>query len=145
MGTNRDRLRIAGRLSGNRCAQRGVGPHDRPAYKKRAPGLAFKSSFHLNDGLSAMGMSDPLDPERADFSGIGGIPCPQMRCLYAGVAAHEALNEVNEEATIAVAATAVESVEKVSRGGPPQTPRVRIDRPFISLIRDIPETGGLDL
>ena len=61
-----------------------------------------------------------------------------MGCLYISVAAPEALVEVNEEGTNAVAATAIESTERVSTGGPPTLPRVRSNRPFIFLIRDIP-------
>lgn len=81
------------------CPTGRLGSHDRPAFRKGRferfkrrlkadmaevtivapeetrverfmPRFGFKSSFDLKDGLSAMGMPDPFNPERVDFSGI---------------------------------------------------------------------------
>ena len=99
------------------------------------PRFQFESSFDLKGHLSAMGMPEAFDPERADFSGINGIACPSQACRYVSVAAHRALVENNEEGTKAVAATGLITKEV---SGEPSWPRVSIDRPFIFLIRDIP-------
>lgn len=94
------------------------------------PQWEYKSKFGLGSALDAMGMTDAFSPSVADFSGING-----GRDLFVQGVVHEAFVKVNEAGTEAAAATGI----IVGITSIPPTPRVvRIDRPFIYLIRDIP-------
>lgn len=95
------------------------------------------SSLSLGDALSALGMKDAFDRDRADFTGIAKPPAPADR-LYIGRVFHKAFVKVDEKGTEAAAATAVVMARA---GGAPQRPfEVTADRPFLFLIRDM-ETG----
>jgi len=96
------------------------------------PKFTYSSSFSLRDTLAAMGMSIAFSSS-ADLSGMDGT-----RNLSIGDVLHKAFVSVDEAGTEAAAATAV-----VVIGTSPQPPiEVRIDRPFIFMIRDI-ETGAI--
>jgi serpin B len=98
------------------------------------PQFTYESSFNLNDALSAMGMPDAFDRDRADFSGMDG-----KRDLLIGFVVHKALVRVDEEGTEAAAATAVGMQLKAA----PAAPRVvEVDRPFLFLVRDT-KTGTM--
>ena len=103
------------------------------------PIVEFEATVALIEMLAEMGMPDAIDPERANLSGINAIACPAQECLYVDVAAHKAFVSVDEEGTTAVAATGI-GTRTVS--GRPLLPTVRIDRPFVFLIRDVP-TGTI--
>ncbi len=95
------------------------------------PRYKFDSSFSLNKALSTMGM--PLAfTDQADFSGMTG-----NRDLSISDVIHKAFVSVDESGTEAAAATAV-----IMRAtSMPLSPtEVRVDRPFIFVIRDI-QTG----
>jgi len=80
----------------------------------------------LNDDLKALGMTDAFD-ERADFSRLstsGGLSISAVK--------QKSWVDVNEEGTEAAAATVVEIIETSL----PQTPVVRVDRPFLFVIRE---------
>ena len=97
------------------------------------PRFEFRSKFGLTEALSALGMPQAFT-EAADFSGIDGT----QELLISDVI-HEAFVAVDEEGTEAAAATAV----VIGITSAPVDPReVRIDRPFLFLIRDI-ETGAV--
>lgn len=86
----------------------------------------------LKNALESLGMIDAFDPFRADFSRMDG-----RRDLFIGDVLHQAFIAVDEKGTEAAAATAV---TMVATGMPPQALEVKVDRPFIFLIRDL-ETG----
>ncbi len=87
----------------------------------------------LKQALESLGIEDAFDPLRADFSGMDG-----RRDLFIGDVLHQAFVAVDEKGTEAAAATAV---TMVATGMPVTSPReLRVDRPFIFLIRDV-ETG----
>lgn len=90
------------------------------------PRFKVTQSFQLNEALSALGMPLALDPDRADFSGIG----PR---LHISKVIHKAFVDVNEEGTEAAAATAV---LMATDSVPPPTPAFRADHPFLFLLRD---------
>ncbi len=96
------------------------------------PRFETTSEFSLTDALSALGMPQAFT-EAADFSGIDGT-----QELFISDVIHKAFVAVDEEGTEAAAATAV----IVAAESAQEPPVVRIDRPFIFLIRDI-ETGAL--
>ncbi len=96
------------------------------------PKFEYESSFGLKQPLTTLGMEDAFIPEAADFSGMDG-----RRDLFIQDVLHKAFVSVDEVGTEAAAATAV-IVGTTSM--PPEPIEVKIDRPFIYLIRDI-ETG----
>ena len=90
------------------------------------PSFEFEAQFKLGAMLQKMGMSNAFNPQLADFSGMDGT-----KSLSISDAFHKAFVLVNENGTEAAAATGVVI------GVTSLPPRVRVDRPFIFLIRDI--------
>ena len=90
------------------------------------PPFEFEAQFKLGAMLQKMGMSNAFNPQLADFSGMDGT-----KSLSISDAFHKAFVLVNENGTEAAAATGVVI------GVTSLPPRVRVDRPFIFLIRDI--------
>jgi serpin B len=94
------------------------------------------ASFLLRDALAALGMPDAFVWRQADLSGMDGT-----RELFVVNVVHKAVIEVDEERTVAAAATAV----PVAASAPPSEPEIvemTIDHPFILLIRD-EKTGAI--
>jgi serpin B len=97
------------------------------------PKFEYVSSFALKKALATMGMPVAFS-DGADFSGMTG-----NRELFIADVVHKAFVSVDEAGTEAAAATAV--VMKLTAA--PVTPvTVKVDRPFIFLIRDV-ETGTI--
>jgi serine protease inhibitor len=80
----------------------------------------------LNDDLKALGMVDAFDG-RADFSRLSPVPTLQISAVK-----QKSWVDVNEEGTEAAAVTVVEIIETSL----PQIPVVRVDRPFLFVIRE---------
>lgn len=92
------------------------------------PRFKIESSFpSLKSTLTALGLTDAFDAQRADFSGISEQP------LFISDVIHKSFVEVNEEGTEAAAATGV-IMRATSIGRPPAV--FRADHPFIFLIRE---------
>jgi serpin B len=100
------------------------------------PKFETRSSFQLNDPLIQLGM--PLAfSDAADFSGMTGD-----RDLKISAVIHQAVIEIDESGTEAAAATAV-VMARITSAGPPSEPfEIRVDRPFLYLIRDA-QTGTI--
>ena len=94
------------------------------------PKFSFTTDFGLKEQLTALGMSDAFDPDRADFSGMTG-----KRDLYIDNVLHKAFVAVDEEGTEAAAATAV--IMDLASAMLPDV-SLTVDRPFIFMIRDLP-------
>jgi serpin B len=92
------------------------------------PKFKYSSKFSLPDQLSALGMMDAFDPDRADFSGMTG-----NQDLFIGDVIHSAFVAVDEKGTEAAAATAV--IMPMAMAPSPKI-ILTIDRPFIFIIRD---------
>jgi serpin B len=92
------------------------------------PKFTFNASFNLTATLSALGMPDAFDADRADFSGMDG----QKDLLIQGVL-HKAFIVVDEQGTEAAAATGVTVGTTAMPAGPVT---VNIDHPFLFLITD---------
>lgn len=88
----------------------------------------FKYGFRteLNEILQLMGMDLPFS-DAADFTGISDLPLKISRVL------HEAFIETNEEGTEAAAVTVVEFVATSIQ---PSTLVVKLDHPFMYIIRE---------
>lgn len=99
------------------------------------PKFEFESSFNLNDELEQMGMVAAFTPYVADFSGMNG-----NLELYISDVIHKAFVSVDEEGTEAAAATAV--TMRATAMPSDEIVELKIDRPFIFLIQDIP-TGSI--
>ncbi len=97
------------------------------------PKFEFESDFSLSKTLAEMGMPTAFGFD-ADFSGMNG-----KRDLYISDVVHKAFVLVDEEGTEAAAATAVIVAEM---GAIIPEIEMKIDRPFIFMIRDI-ETDSI--
>ncbi len=97
------------------------------------PRFEFDSNFNLNQFLAKMGMPVAFSGG-ADFSGMTG-----NRDLFISDVIHQAFISVDEAGTEAAAATAIVMPTSAPPGAPVE---VKIDRPFIFLIRDI-QTGTI--
>jgi len=99
------------------------------------PKFTFDSEFNLNAALKSLGMVDAFDKNQADFSGMTGKPD-----LYISDVQHKAFVAVDETGTEAAAATAV--IMGLTSALPQQPVEIKVDRPFIFMIRDN-QTGSL--
>jgi serpin B len=96
------------------------------------PKFRFDATLRLKDALVELGMVDAFD--QADFSGMDGT-----QELFVDEMYHQAVVAVDEAGTEATAASAVVMARK---GAPSVEQEVKIDRPFIFMIRDI-DTGTI--
>ncbi|KAF0218661.1 MAG: serine (or cysteine) proteinase inhibitor clade B (ovalbumin) [Geobacteraceae bacterium] len=92
------------------------------------PKYTFTRESPMGAILQSLGMTDAFAPGRADFSGIDG-----NRDLFVAAVFHKAFIAVDEEGTEAAAATAI-NVGVTAAPSANQT--VKIDHPFLFLIRD---------
>ncbi len=98
------------------------------------PKFSVQTATSLVDALKALGMPLAFDPDQADFSGI----TTEQRLFIADVV-HQANIDVDEKGTTASAASAV-VMAGLAAPAPPVT--LRVDRPFLFALRDIP-TGAI--
>jgi serpin B len=98
------------------------------------PKFGVETKVELATVLADMGMPLAFDPLLADFSGM-----TDEERLYIDAVIHQANIDVDEKGTTAAAATAV-----VMRAGsaPPKPVELRVDRPFLFALRDVP-TGAI--
>lgn len=99
------------------------------------PRFKADTRLRLKAPLSSLGMGLAFD-DAADFSRIGS------RRTKLGEVLHAATLDVNEQGTTAAAATAVVTAAGAMRTNQPPPPVMRVDRPFLVLIRDA-QTGSL--
>jgi serpin B len=97
------------------------------------PKFTFSTQVGLNDVLAGMGMPDAFMAGTADLSGIDG-----KKDLFVDLVVQQAFVEVDEQGTVAAAATGASVSLKASVG--PEV--VLIDHPFLFLIRAT-KTGSL--
>jgi serpin B len=97
------------------------------------PKFEYESGFQLKGALQRLGMKSSFGTG-ADFSGMTGEPDLFISDVY-----HKAFVKVDEEGTEAAAATAV--VMQLT-AAPAMPVEVKVDRPFVFLIRDI-QTGAI--
>jgi serpin B len=97
------------------------------------PRWTVDTKLSVRQQLQALGMTDAFAAPRADFGGING----GVEALWIDDVIHQAHVLVNEYGTEAAAATAVVMV-----GGAMPGAFVKVDRPFLYVIRDLP-TGTI--
>jgi serpin B len=89
------------------------------------PRFEFRSSFRLSSALKDLGMTDAFILGQADFTGM-----TKSRDLFLDDVYHQSIVSVDENGTFAAAGTAADMPM-------PIVPTVRLNRPFIFLIRGI--------
>lgn len=111
-----------------------------PGWRQLVAGLAertvalalprFRMEYRrdLSADLRALGMVLAFDDQRADFSNLAAPPIQ----LFISSVVQKTFVDVNEEGTEAAAATAVQ----VGVTSMPQVTEVRVDRPFLVVIRE---------
>jgi serpin B len=99
------------------------------------PKFQFDFSAEMNGPLAQMGMPLAFDMGKADFSGIYD-KTKEVQNLFIAHVAHKAFVAVDEQGTEAAAATGI-TMEVTS-----VPPELRVDHPFIFLIRD-QKTGSI--
>lgn len=105
------------------------------------PKFSYAPELPLTGVLREMGMPDAFDREAADFSGI--VERTPAYWLYIGDVRHKSFIDVNELRTEAAAVTVIEMPVGAAPAKKPPPPIVmKMDRPFIFVIRDI-ETGAI--
>jgi serpin B len=97
------------------------------------PKLSIDASVPLAERLKALGMQQAFQPGAADFSALSDAD------LFISAAFHEATIAIDEEGTVAAAATAFIGV---AVSAPPPGVPVLLDHPFVFFIRDI-QTNAL--
>ena len=128
----------AGRLEGLVAGLKGVEVWlSLPRFEVRPPG-----SLSLAGDLAALGMPLAFDPEAADFTGMANPPSPAQRLVIARVF-HKGFVKVDEKGTEAAAATAILMAETAAIAGGEPPLRIKVDHPFLFLIRD--DASGLVL
>ncbi|NJD26859.1 MAG: serpin family protein [Chloroflexi bacterium] len=100
------------------------------------PKFGIETKLSLAGVLADMGMDLAFDPMQADFSGIS----TQRDDLYITDVIHQANIDLDEEGTEAAAATAVVMGVTSAPAKPPV--ELRVDRPFLFALRDVP-TGAI--
>lgn len=98
------------------------------------PKFGIETHAGLGDALVALGMTDAFDPNHADFSGM-----TTQEQLYISKVIHQANIDVDEKGTTAAAATAVAMRAMALPAG---SVTLKVDRPFLFLVRDVP-TGAI--
>jgi serine protease inhibitor len=94
------------------------------------PKFKLEYKLYLIEPLKALGMEIAFDRARADFRRISQAVYQMGQRLYISEAKHKTFLEVNEEGTEAAAVT---SIGIGLTSGPPS---IRIDRPFLCVIRE---------
>jgi len=98
------------------------------------PRFGARTAADLSGPLSSLGMPLAFDPNAADFSGI-----TTEERLFISAVVHQANIDVDEKGTEAAAATAV---VMAATAMPVDTVTLRVDRPFLFAVRDVP-TGAI--
>lgn len=99
------------------------------------PKFKYEYKRGLNGDLTRLGMGIAFNPYGADFSKIN-----EQVQLYITDVLHKTFIETDEEGTEAAAATVV--IVGTTSVGPPATPVININRPFLYFIREI-STGTI--
>jgi serpin B len=93
------------------------------------PKFSFTTHVELASVLAGLGMTDVFRDGVADLSGMDGA-----RDLSVSAVVQQAMVEVDEQGTVAAAATGVSTCSCSISTSPPT---VRVDRPFVFLVRDL--------
>ena len=121
-----DLAAVEGKLTAEQVQQWRAGLHEVDV-RLQLPKFKASGKSELSTALKALGMPLAFQDGVADFSGM-----TDRECLYIAAVLHEAVVDVDEQGTVATAATAVEMFGDAA----PRVITVRADRPFLFLIVD---------
>ena len=96
------------------------------------PKFSFDYDLKLKDDLVDMGITEAFNRKTADFSNMSD----RGDDLYVGDALHKADIDFTEKGVKAAAATVIVMMEKSAIAKPTMTEEIKIDKPFLYLIRD---------
>jgi serpin B len=96
------------------------------------PTLDLSTQLSLNDALQKLGMTDAFKPS-ASFSAL-----TTQRALYISLVAHAADLKIDEQGTVATAATVI--IMPMARVAPQPTVTLTLNHPYLLLLRD--DTSG---
>ncbi len=102
-----------------------------PALELFMPRFTLDLSVQLKEPLTRMGMGIAFQYQGADFSSLGSPP------LFIGEVIHKTRLEMDEEGTVAAAATAMLMPTSALRPQHVKTKTLVFDRPFAVLLRDL--------
>ena len=94
------------------------------------PKFSYDYDIEMSSVLKALGMTNPFEPSKADFSALGSSDSGN---IFISRVLHKAYIAVDEKGTKAGAATAVETVYTALEEG---VYKVTLDRPFVYAIID---------
>jgi len=101
------------------------------------PRMKLDYSIELAEPLKALGLSHAFDPASADFWAM--VKQSPDLSVYISRVIHKTMMEVEETGTKAAAATAVMmGVTSMAPMEPPPHFTMRVDRPFMVVLRDVP-------
>ena len=96
------------------------------------PKFRLEEQFSLTETLSSLGICDAFKPGAANFERMTGD-----RLMYISAVEHKAFIDVNEDGCEAAAGTSFKLVALGLGDFPPTGPvKIRVDHPFLFLIRD---------
>lgn len=104
------------------------------------PRFGIETRAKLGDLLMALGMRAAFDPATADLTGLH-VPTGPDDVPFISAVIHQANIDVDEQGTEAAAATAV-GVDTGGGPSPLDEITLRLDRPFLFLLRDV-DTGAI--
>lgn len=93
------------------------------------PSLELRYEKVLNDQLRELGMEKPFIPSQADFSHLSD------QDVHISFVKHDSYLKIDEKGTEAAAVTTV-GIRTTSVGPDPQPPVMRVDRPYLLVIRE---------
>ena len=99
------------------------------------PKFSYDYDIEMNSALKVLGMTNPFEPSKADFSALGSSDSGN---IFISRVLHKAYIAVDEKGTKAGAATAVETVYAALEEG---VYKVTLDRPFVYAVID--DAAGL--
>jgi len=99
------------------------------------PKFSYDYDIEMGGALKALGMTNPFEPSKADFSALGSSDSGN---IFISRVLHKAYIAVDEKGTKAGAATAVETVYAALEEG---VYKVTLDRPFVYAVID--DAAGL--
>lgn len=99
------------------------------------PRFTMRFKKELNEEVQALGVKDAFDPAVSEFGKLGVSHMKPNPRIWISKIIHEAVIEVNEEGTVAAAATAV-GMDSGGSSSAPKTFKMRCDRPFFLAITD---------
>ena len=94
------------------------------------PKFSYDYDTEMSGALKALGMTNPFEPSKADFSALGAS---DSGSIFISRVLHKAYIAVDEKGTKAGAATAVETILMSNTAG---IYRVTLDRPFVYAVID---------